>query len=78
MCPFSLQVLLINGRDVSAMTHEQVVNFIRASRECHSGELVLTVKQNGESRFGGAGGDGNGTVVVAAVIVTLQRCCWCW
>lgn len=40
------QVLLINGRDVSAMTHEQVVNFIRASRECHSGELVLTVKQN--------------------------------
>ncbi|KAG7171479.1 Tyrosine-protein phosphatase non-receptor type 4-like 3 [Homarus americanus] len=41
-------VLLINGRDVSAMTHEQVVNFIRASRECHSGELVLTVKQNGD------------------------------
>jgi len=40
------QVLLINGRDVGQMTHEQVVNFIRASRESHSGELVLTVQQN--------------------------------
>ncbi|KAA0189250.1 hypothetical protein HAZT_HAZT011358 [Hyalella azteca] len=41
------QVLLINGREVSSMTHDQVVNSIKASRECHSGELVLTVKQNG-------------------------------
>ncbi|KAF2361135.1 PDZ domain [Trinorchestia longiramus] len=40
------QVLLINGREVSSMTHDQVVNSIKASRECHSGELVLTVKQN--------------------------------
>ncbi|CAL4090418.1 unnamed protein product [Meganyctiphanes norvegica] len=40
------QVLFINGRDVSTMSHEQVVNFIRASRECHTGELVLSVKQN--------------------------------
>lgn len=40
------QVLYINGRDVSQHTHEQVVMFIRASRETHSGELELCVKQN--------------------------------
>jgi len=40
------QVLLINGREVSSMTHDQVVNSIKASKEGHSGELVLTVKQN--------------------------------
>ncbi|XP_064614139.1 tyrosine-protein phosphatase non-receptor type 4-like [Liolophura sinensis] len=40
------QVLFINGRDVSQHTHEQVVMFIRASRETHSGELVLVVRPN--------------------------------
>ena len=40
------QVILINGRDVSTMTHDQVVNFIRAAREPHSGSLVLAVRQN--------------------------------
>ncbi|TRY74737.1 hypothetical protein TCAL_07031 [Tigriopus californicus] len=40
------QVVFINGREVSGHTHEQVVNFIRASREPHSGELILAVKQN--------------------------------
>ncbi|KAK3108379.1 hypothetical protein FSP39_006663 [Pinctada imbricata] len=40
------QVLYINGRDVSQHTHEQVVMFIRASRETHSGELVLIVRPN--------------------------------
>ncbi|XP_033762686.1 tyrosine-protein phosphatase non-receptor type 4-like isoform X2 [Pecten maximus] len=40
------QVLVINGRDVSQHTHEQVVMFIRASRETHSGELVLIVRPN--------------------------------
>ncbi|CAD5117044.1 DgyrCDS5868 [Dimorphilus gyrociliatus] len=40
------QVLYINGRDVSQHTHEQVVMFIRASRETHSGELELLVKPN--------------------------------
>lgn len=40
------QVLFINGRDVSQHTHEQVVMFIRASRETHSGELVLIVRPN--------------------------------
>ena len=43
------QVLFINGRDVSQHTHEQVVMFIRASRETHSGELVLVVRPNGKS-----------------------------
>jgi len=47
-CSRVSQVLLINGREVSSMTHEQVVNSIKASKECHSGELVLTVKQNGK------------------------------
>lgn len=37
-------VLFINGRDVSQHTHAQVVQFIRASREIHSGELVLVVR----------------------------------
>jgi len=40
------QVVLINGRDVSTMTHDQVVNFIRAAREPHSGQLILAVRQN--------------------------------
>ena len=44
------QVLFINGRDVSQHTHEQVVMFIRASRETHSMELVLIVRPNGEWR----------------------------
>uniref|UniRef100_A0A674DIB0 protein-tyrosine-phosphatase n=1 Tax=Salmo trutta TaxID=8032 RepID=A0A674DIB0_SALTR len=34
------QVVLINGRDISEHTHDQVVMFIRASRESHSRELV--------------------------------------
>ena len=44
------QVLYINGRDVSTHSHEQVVMFIRASRETHSGELVLIVRPNGKKR----------------------------
>ncbi|KAI8516104.1 Tyrosine-protein phosphatase non-receptor type 3 [Branchiostoma belcheri] len=40
------QVLLINGRDVSQHTHEQVVMFIRSTRESHTGELELTVRPN--------------------------------
>ena len=40
------QVVLINGRNVAEMTHDQVVNFIRAAREPHSGQLVLAVRQN--------------------------------
>ncbi|KAL8615564.1 hypothetical protein ACOMHN_016141 [Nucella lapillus] len=40
------QVLFINGRDVSQHTHEQVVMFIKASRETHSGELVLIARPN--------------------------------
>jgi len=31
---------------VGSMTHDQVVNFIRAAREPHSGSLVLVVRQN--------------------------------
>lgn len=41
------QVVLINGHDVSNLMHEEVVSLIRSSREYRSGELVLTVKPNG-------------------------------
>jgi len=37
------QVLQINGRDVSGHTHEQVVSFIRSTRENHSSQLILLV-----------------------------------
>lgn len=40
------QVLFINGRDVSQHKHEQVVMFIKASRETHSGELEVVVRPN--------------------------------
>ncbi|XP_067861248.1 tyrosine-protein phosphatase non-receptor type 3-like isoform X1 [Heptranchias perlo] len=39
------QILLINGRDISEHTHDQVVMFIKASRESHSRELILLVKR---------------------------------
>lgn len=32
-----------------------MIQFIRSSRELHSGELVLIVRPNGESRGGGPG-----------------------
>ncbi|XP_071033049.1 tyrosine-protein phosphatase non-receptor type 4 [Parasteatoda tepidariorum] len=40
------QVLMINGRDVAGLTHDQVVKLIRASRDRHPAELVLTVRPN--------------------------------
>ncbi|XP_066529806.1 tyrosine-protein phosphatase non-receptor type 3 [Hoplias malabaricus] len=43
------QVLLINGRDISEHTHQQVVMFIKASRESHSKELSLLVRRKGVS-----------------------------
>ncbi len=36
---------MINNRDVSQHTHDQVVNFIKASSEPHSGQLILAVRQ---------------------------------
>lgn len=41
-------MVLINGRDISDHTHDQVVMFIKASCESHSGELILLVRPNGE------------------------------
>lgn len=38
------QLVMINGRDVGTMMHEQVVALIRASRQ--GGELLLTLKPN--------------------------------
>ncbi|KAF5910874.1 hypothetical protein HPG69_004965 [Diceros bicornis minor] len=40
------QVVLINGQDIAEHTHDQVVLFIKASCERHSGELVLLVRPN--------------------------------
>uniref|UniRef100_A0A1B6L6W2 protein-tyrosine-phosphatase n=1 Tax=Graphocephala atropunctata TaxID=36148 RepID=A0A1B6L6W2_9HEMI len=40
------QVLLINGVDVGRMVHDHVVSLIRAARDSHMGELVLTVRPN--------------------------------
>lgn len=42
------QIVLINGRDISEHTHDQVVMFIKASCESHSGELMLLVRPNGK------------------------------
>ncbi|XP_060637424.2 tyrosine-protein phosphatase non-receptor type 3 isoform X2 [Anolis sagrei] len=39
------QIVLINGRDISEHTHDQVVMFIKASRESHTRELVLLVRR---------------------------------
>ncbi|NWW54881.1 PTN3 phosphatase, partial [Pedionomus torquatus] len=39
------QIVLINGRDISEHTHDQVVMFIKASRESHTRELALLVRR---------------------------------
>lgn len=44
-------MVLINGRDISEHTHDQVVMFIRASRESHSRELALLIKRKGVCAF---------------------------
>ncbi|XP_072250411.1 tyrosine-protein phosphatase non-receptor type 3 isoform X1 [Leuresthes tenuis] len=44
------QVVLINGRDISEHTHNQVVMFIRASRESHSRQLALLIRRKGSGR----------------------------
>lgn len=41
-------LVLINGRDISEHTHDQVVMFIRASRESHSRQLALLIRRKGE------------------------------
>lgn len=39
------QVLLINGHDVNGLTHEQVVNLIKSTRDHNpTAQLVLTIK----------------------------------
>ncbi|XP_051978355.1 tyrosine-protein phosphatase non-receptor type 4b isoform X2 [Xyrauchen texanus] len=40
------QVMLINGRDISEHTHDDVVMLIKASCEDQSGELILLVRPN--------------------------------
>uniref|UniRef100_A0A8C9TT76 protein-tyrosine-phosphatase n=1 Tax=Scleropages formosus TaxID=113540 RepID=A0A8C9TT76_SCLFO len=38
-------IVLINGRDISEHTHDQVVMFIKASRESHTKELALLIRR---------------------------------
>lgn len=45
--------MLINGRDISEHTHDQVVMFIKASRESHTRELALVIRRKGNSALGG-------------------------
>lgn len=52
------QIVLINGRDISEHTHDQVVMFIKASRESHSRELALVIRRKG-NRLPGAGPQGH-------------------
>lgn len=40
------QVIMINGRNVSTLTHEQVVSLIRNSRDINDGRLTLIIKPN--------------------------------
>lgn len=44
-------MVLINGRDISDYTHDDVVMLIKASCENQSGELILLVRPNGEEEF---------------------------
>ncbi|XP_062395371.1 tyrosine-protein phosphatase non-receptor type 3 isoform X1 [Sardina pilchardus] len=39
------ELVLVNGRDVSEHTHQQVVMFIRASRETHTNHLTLLLRR---------------------------------
>lgn len=48
------QIVLINGRDISEHTHDQVVMFIKASRESHSRELALVIRRKGNTQALGA------------------------
>lgn len=43
------ELVLVNGRDVSEHTHQQVVMFIRASRETHTNHLTLLLRRRGVS-----------------------------
>lgn len=45
------QIVLINGRDISEHTHDQVVMFIKASRESHTRELALVIRRKGNGRL---------------------------
>jgi tyrosine-protein phosphatase non-receptor type 4 len=40
------QVIMINGRNVSNLTHDQVVSLIRNSRDVNDGQLNLIIKPN--------------------------------
>ncbi|XP_066112664.1 tyrosine-protein phosphatase non-receptor type 3 isoform X3 [Saccopteryx bilineata] len=51
------QIVLINGRDISEHTHDQVVMFIKASRESHTRELALVIRRKAVHSFAGIKSD---------------------
>jgi tyrosine-protein phosphatase non-receptor type 4 len=46
------QVIMINGRNVSNLTHDQVVSLIRNSRDINDGQLNLIIKPNALDKDG--------------------------
>uniref|UniRef100_A0A6I8NYZ3 Tyrosine-protein phosphatase non-receptor type n=1 Tax=Ornithorhynchus anatinus TaxID=9258 RepID=A0A6I8NYZ3_ORNAN len=48
------QIVLINGRDISEHTHDQVVMFIKASRGSHTRELALLIRRKVVKSFAAA------------------------
>ncbi|KAM3928940.1 tyrosine-protein phosphatase non-receptor type 3 isoform 2-T2 [Leptodactylus fuscus] len=69
------QIVLINGRDISEHTHDQVVMFIKASRESHTRELALLVRRKVVKPFGDLkSGDETDFQLFPPVILPSEYC----
>ncbi|KAM5156728.1 tyrosine-protein phosphatase non-receptor type 3 isoform 4-T5 [Mantella aurantiaca] len=69
------QIVLINGRDISEHTHDQVVMFIKASRESHTRELALLVRRKVVRPFGEIKSeDGTDLQFVPPIILPTEYC----
>lgn len=69
-------LVLINGRDISEHTHDQVVMFIRASRESHSRQLALLIRRRGRSVCLCVSFTEYSPVEVAPVVAAALCDCW--
>lgn len=67
------QIVLINGRDISEHTHDQVVMFIKASRESHSRELALVIRRKGNRLLGA---EPQGHHLSSSGLSSQLLCCW--
>ncbi|XP_068092774.1 tyrosine-protein phosphatase non-receptor type 3 isoform X2 [Hyperolius riggenbachi] len=69
------QIVLINGRDISEHTHDQVVMFIKASRESHTRELALLVRRKVVRPFGEIKSEDETDVpVLPPIIIPTEYC----